>query len=345
MSFVGVRAGQWGRPRGWPPHRFPQAAGLYRLYLKYLPLLLKTSLGSERTVWLTYMWCTTEMYSRNRHNFINQRHTPVNTIKFFKILRIKPWASPLNGECVSFWSGYTSVLASFPSSLLSGKAKCWLAARGNLFFLLTRSNVCSSWSHSLREVTVLSETVFTVFLIFFSTESEHRYKVEPVLKQTLECQSYWRKSDRLHSNSKKKKKKNPLRSTLNQKRVFLATEAWHRASIPRGPGEGGALTCCGTRRSPACFRRSRAPCSRCRAGSPPRRWSSPTGRSARRKQRGQMNSAAKSQETGISDSVNVCPELTHTWKYTLRTKLFIKLHKRKKKKKLTSCYNTWEQFS
>lgn len=109
--------------------------------------------------------------------------------------------------------------------------------------------------------------------------------------------------------------------------------------VPRFHGDpakargGGALTCCGTRRSPACFRRSRAPCSRCRAGSPPRRWSSPTGRSARRKQRGQMNSAAESQETGISDSVNVCPELTHTWKYTLRTKLFIKLHKRKKKKK------------
>lgn len=43
-----------------------------------------------------------------------------------------------------------------------------------------------------------------------------------------------------------------------------------------------SLTCCGSRRCPACCRRWYAPCWRCRGGSPPHRWSSPTGRSDRR---------------------------------------------------------------
>lgn len=116
-----------------------------------------------------------------------------------------------------------------------------------------------------------------------------------------------------------------------------------------GGSPGSALTCYGTRRSPACSRRWWAPCSRCRAGSPPLRSSFPTGRSGGREQGLHKNRHQTFKKPVFLTSIGLDSEFMYTRKYVLRIESFRKVRKTEKTatnkhKKPLGCYSTWEQF-
>lgn len=114
---------------------------------------------------------------------------------------------------------------------------------------------------------------------------------------------------------KKKKSLNSAKAPA----LFLVMRAQHREKTCGEHGPLRSLTCYGTRRSPACSRRWWAPCWRCLAGSPPLRWSFPTGRSGQRgstriKKANKRTKIQKQPEAAVP--TNTHSELEHKQKMT-----------------------------
>lgn len=127
------------------------------------------------------------------------------------------------------------------------------------------------------------------------------------VKNSLENLCPWSKTGRLPSNSNRI----PGIYVYSTGNLHLS---WHFGTVPRlpesltGPLQMKPLTYCETRRSPACSRRWWALCSQCLGGSPPRRWSFPTGRSG---QEGNREGWTKTQGTPPRNSCFWAPSI-HT---------------------------------
>lgn len=171
-----------------------------------------------------------------------------------------------------------SVLSSF-LLLIRKDQKHQPAARGGQSFLWTlRSNWRGSWRYGSRAASVPTKWLRLSKSHFYKEwiQIESRVSVKNSLKNVCP----WSKTGRLPSNSNRI----PGIYVYSTGNLHLS---WYFSIVPRllesltGSLQMKPLTYCETRRFPACSRRWWALCLQCPGGSPPRRWSFPTGRSGR----------------------------------------------------------------